>query len=148
MTAIRHRRIRVRRRWDDPWIDVVVAALVPLALFGATGFLDPPATVARLTITNPTDYDLSVAVGTDDGTPGNDADTDVVRLLTVLHGRTASTDHVPDQGDTWRIELRSQGVEADPIVLTRDQLEAADWQVSVPDAVADQLAERGAPPID
>lgn len=98
------------------WLDLVVAAVAPAALLGATGVLEPPATVARLTIANPTDYDLAVAVGR----PGDD---DVVRLFTVIHGHTSSTAHVPDQGDDWRIELRSQGV-----------------------AAARQLAEQGAPP--
>ena len=137
MQTITRTRPRLRRRWDTPFVDAVVACLVSLAV--CTPLFRVPATVDRLAFTNPTAYDVQVAVSA----TGDDRTLDV---LSVEHGAEYVVDDVIDQGDSWTFRFRSQGRDAGELTLTRDELAEADWTVAVPAAVEDRLVEAGAHP--
>lgn len=132
-------RATLRRPWDSPLFDVVVSMLASFLLLVPTGLLAMPATVDRLTVENPTAYDISVAVSgaNDDGW---------MSVLIVEHDGTAWTTNVIDQGDTWRFRFRGQGRAGGELTINRSDLVTADWTVTIPTEVGDRLAELGAPP--
>lgn len=135
---VRVRRAAARRRWDNEWLDLVVAMAISIALLVPTGLLSLPPTVDRLTISNPTVYDIHVAVGDGDGS--------WMPVITVGHGNTATTADVIDQGDVWEFRFRGQGRAGGELTISRDDLETAGWRLTIPAEVGEQLAELGAPP--
>jgi hypothetical protein len=119
----------------------VVALLVAgaVAMTFLVGLSSGPGTVARITYDNPTVYGLGVEVS-------SEAESGWVFAGFVAPRSTGVAEDVIDQGDVWLFRFDSQGEIGGEVRLTRAELEAANWQVTVPAHVGARLAELGAPP--
>ena len=110
---------------------VVVIALIPL--------LRSPAFVPRVTLVNPTAYQVNVEAS---GLRGNGW----LDLGSVPRERDVVLEGVADQGDTWTFRFSSGGVFASEMTLRRDDLEHNKWRVNIPDGIAVPLHDAGLPP--
>jgi hypothetical protein len=110
----------------------VVLALVSASCSG------PPPTVERITIANPTAYDLDVDV--------TDRDRDGwLPLVIVEAGSEDVAQEVIDQGEVWIFRFRHFGDPVGELSLTRAELERKGWRVEVPAEVEDRLQQLGRP---
>src|SRR5687767_8111307 len=102
-----------RLRWLVRSDIVPVVAAAATAAWVAFAFLQPPATINTISITNPTDYDIAVQVrGTEGGwTP----------MSTAHRNSTTTVADVIDQGHTWTFRLRAQGQPAGELHIERDE---------------------------
>jgi hypothetical protein len=115
----------------------IVLAIASVLVVGIV-LLDGPARVDHLTINNPTDYDLTIQLAS-----GPDQ---AWLPFAVMGLRSTREFHdVLDQGDSWEFRFRAQGQDGGDITVTRAQLEADGWQVTVPEVVVTQLQLLGAP---
>jgi hypothetical protein len=115
----------------------IVLATASVLVVGLV-LLDGPARVDRVTINNPTDYDLTIQLSS-----GPDR---AWLPLAVIGLRSTQEFHdVLDQGDSWVFGFRAQGRDGGDITVTRAQLEADGWQLTVPEDVVTQLQLLGAP---
>jgi hypothetical protein len=112
---------------------VAVAALMVASL----ELLDEPNHVSRLTIANPSEYALDVAV-TSGGRHG------WLALSGLPVGTTSDFHDVLDQGDTWIFSFRAQGRDGGEVSISRADLQAAGWNITVPGQVLDRLRAAGA----
>jgi hypothetical protein len=117
---------------------IISAIVVGGVLIALARALPQPHHVPRLTIENPTDY--SLLVETSNNTGNGWVPAAIVGPNTSVEAR-----ELVDQGDTWALRFRGQGRDGGTDLVTRDQLEAADWSYSIPTDVNDRLAEAGAP---
>ena len=121
----------------------VAAAVVALAAaIGLTSLLGGSAatpTVARITFENPTVYALTIEVSPGDGSGWMTAGFARQNATTEVH-------EVNDQGDVWVFRFDSQGATGGELRLTRAELDASGWTVSIPAEVGQRLADAGAPP--
>jgi hypothetical protein len=106
---------------------VVIAAVVKLA-----PTMSQPAVVARVTIINPTDYQMNVDVagGRRDGW---------FDLATVGRGRTTTVEEVADVGRQWLFRFSYGGVAAGELAVSRSELMAGGWTITVPDEAMQRL---------
>jgi hypothetical protein len=109
--------------------------LVVLALLAAS-CSGPPPTVERITITNPTAYDLDVDV-TGPGTEGR------LPIAIVEAGTEQVAQEVIDQGEVWIFRFRHWGDVVGELRLTRAELERNAWRVEVPAEVGERLEQLG-----
>jgi hypothetical protein len=119
---------------------VVVGAIVALALLRlAAVAMDTPDAVDRVTIVNETDFGVDVDLR---------SAPDGARLLLgrALPAADTTRREVLDAGDVWIFSFLRAGVDAGEVRLTRDQLAAADWRVTVPDDVVATIEESGQNP--
>lgn len=135
---IRPGKALTRRPFAAIGLAVGGAVLVGFA-FVASSWLQGPSFVPRLTIDNPTVYQLEVEVGR----PGQDA---VVGLGPIRRESTRRFEEVGDQGDRWVFRFSYGGRDAGDLVSTRAQLEQAQWRIVVPQEVGDRLRDAGLPP--
>ena len=129
---------RVGRRLPfDLWVPVIaLVALIGVALL-STALRSGPY-VSSVTIDNPSNYAFEVSVAGS----ANGAST----LLGNIEAKNHTTlQSVFDQGSTWTFRFSSQGRYAGQVVMSRADLEAADWHVAVPDQYAATLARAGVP---
>ncbi|MFN2504702.1 MAG: hypothetical protein ABR540_10855 [Acidimicrobiales bacterium] len=117
---------------------VGAAVLVGFA-FVASSWLEGPSFVPRLTIDNPTVYQLEVELGR----PGHDA---VVGLGPIRRESTRHFEEVGDQGDRCVFRFSYGGQPGGELVVSRAQLEEARWRIVVPTQVGDRLRDAGLPP--
>jgi hypothetical protein len=116
----------------------VLVAITVLALAAMLVVRAAPVHDRSLTFVNPTTYALGVEVsGPASGW---------LPLTTVDRESTLTVDHVFDQGDTWRVRFSGQALDGGSMVVTRADLEAAGWKITVPDDVGQRLAANGATP--
>lgn len=116
---------------------VMVALTVAMAV---SIWLSPDAaTVSELTVRNDFEYDVHISVGS----PSSEG----VALLGTAVQRCDSTFHlVLDQGDEWQFHFRTQGMEAQPVNVTRSDLEATGWVLTLPETVYTDFARQDAQP--
>jgi hypothetical protein len=114
---------------------VVVAAG---AVFGASEALRGPQFVDRVTIENPTRFDVEVDVAGADGR--------VLGLSQVLAGRTKTIRDVIDQGKVWTFSFSHAGTDAASLEIDRAALDRNDWKVEIPPEVARRLEAAGYEP--
>ncbi len=117
---------------------IVLSVVAVLGLVVVSRVVPNPTTVHRVTISNGTDYDLDVdATGAshDGWTPVG---------IAFAHGDT-EMDDVIDHGDVWYFRFQGQGRDGGEIQVTRAQLEADDWKLTVPSSVGNRLRADGAP---
>lgn len=93
----------------------------------------------RITIVNPTPYDLDVEVS------GQDRD-GWLPVAIVEAGEEDVVPGVSDQGEVWIFRFRHLGDPVGELSLTRAELERSGWRVEVPNEVAERLQELGRPP--
>jgi hypothetical protein len=115
----------------------VVAAVLAIVVFSR--ILAGPSFVKRVVVTNPTRYQVSVTVGS----PGH---SDVMALTTVEHDSTADVEAVIDQGSQWVFRFSDQGHDGGAVTMSRDELRAQGWRISIPAEVGQRLAAAGALP--
>lgn len=125
-----------RRRWiyDGLTLVLALAAIVP-----ATRLLDLPPFIERITVMNPTVYDIGIEV------TGRDRD-GWVAVGTARRESTSVFEAILDQGDVWIFRFSAQGRDGGELRVPRHQLEADAWTVAIPEEVGRKLAEQGAPP--
>ena len=114
-------------------------AVAAVGLTFLVGLSSGSATVSRITFENPTAYALDIEVSPGTGTGWTSAGS-------VRQKSTSEVHEVVDQGDVWLFRFDSQGATGGEVRLTRDELEASGWMVSIPAEVGTRLAETGAPP--
>jgi len=105
-------------------IAVAACALVLVLVVVVGHLLAAPAKVASLTVQNPTSYDVTVSASS---TPtGALTDVGVVGA-----GATLAFPDVTDEGANWYFHLRAQGIDLGTVHLTRTQLLATGWRLTV-----------------
>ena len=134
------RELGTTRSWTPRFVHlwwVVAGAVVLAVIILLAPLLQMPSHIDRVSFENPTAYDITVEAS-DDGagwTP----------VGTVDAGESADFERVYDQGDEWVFRFSSQGRDAGELERTREQLEQADWQLVIPEAVGESLRADGAP---
>ncbi|MEA2704417.1 MAG: hypothetical protein QOD63_2362 [Actinomycetota bacterium] len=105
----------------------------------ASSSLSPAAFVDRVTIVNPTPYQLNVALGAvgssgslDLGTAGRDTEMVVEQVF--------------DPGSRWVLRFSYAGTSAGEVDVSRSELADAKWRVEIPPAVGDRLRATGLAP--
>jgi hypothetical protein len=115
----------------------IIIAIASVLVIGVV-LLDGPARIDHLAIANPTDYDLTIQLAPD----ANSA----WLPFAVIGQRTTREFHdVLDQGDSWQFRFRAQGEGAGAVTVSRSQLAADGWQLTVPESVVAQLQQLGVP---
>lgn len=115
----------------------IVIAIAAVLIVGVV-LLQGPARVSRVTIDNPTDYEVSIQLA-----PSTDGAWLPLAVLG-LHA-TREFHDVVDQGDTWVFRFRAQGQDAGDLTISRGDLAAAGWQITVPASVTTRLQQLGVP---
>ncbi len=121
---------------SDVVVGVVAAVVV---LVAAIVLLDEPDRVARLTITNRSEYEVDVSVAS----AGHRS---WLLLPGVAVNGTSEYHDVLDQGRTWVFAFRAQGHEGGEVSMSRSDLARSNWTIEIPAAVIDRLRTAGAPP--
>jgi len=98
-----------------------------------------PSFADRLTVVNPTPYHVEIDVRG----PG---DRSWFSLGGFGRESTRTSYEVIDQGRQWLFRFTSAGQGAGDLVMTRDELRANRWRLTIPDSVADLLAASGRSP--
>jgi hypothetical protein len=129
----------VHRRLGVTVAAVLVGLAAAIGLTSVVGLSSGPKTVARITFENPTAYALDIEVSS--GAAGGWTSAGSVRQKS-----TAEVSEVIDHGDVWVFRFDSQGQSGGELRLTRAELEASGWRVSIPAEIGDRLAHAGAPP--
>jgi hypothetical protein len=111
-------------------------ALLLVALLQSS-CLGPPPTVDRITIANPTDYQLDVDVTGEDRQGW-------LPVAILEPGSERPVGEVIDQGEIWIFRFLYLGDPVMEVSVTRDELEGSDWRVVVPAEVEQRLRERDA----
>jgi hypothetical protein len=111
--------------------------LVVLALLGAS-CSGSPHTVERISIDNPTAYDLDVDV------TGGDRDGWLPLAIIEAQSEDVAQD-VVDQGEVWIFRFMHFGDPVGELRLTRAELAEDGWRVEVPSEVEDRLQQLGRP---
>jgi hypothetical protein len=117
----------------------LMAVLGVAVMWAVTIGLRGPSLVNRITIDNPSEYDIHIDVRE----PGSSA-----RLpVGVANQRcVTSFESVIDQGSVWVVEFRAQDLDGGRLTLDRSQLERDNWTIRVPTAVVESLRQTAVPP--
>jgi hypothetical protein len=122
----------VRREFAVRIRSLVLLALVVTACSGR------PPTVDRITIANPTDYELDVEVT---------QDREGWLPLAVVEARSERfVQEVIDQGEVWIFRFLHWGDPVGELAVTRGALARNGWRVEVPGEVQERLQQLGRPP--
>ena len=116
----------------------VLKVIVVVALLWLAACAGPPARVDRITIVNPTGYDLDVDVA------GPERDGWIPAAI-VEAGSERVAEEVIDQGEVWVFRFLHWGDPAGELSVTRAELEGDGWQVEVPEEVEARLQQLGRP---
>lgn len=101
----------------------------------------PPPTVDRITIVNPTDYEIDVHV--------SGREQDVWLPVGIVQPRTEDVaEQVIDQGDRWTFRFLYTGDPLEEVSLTRPELERSGWRVVIPQELGERLRALGEQPSD
>lgn len=106
-----------------------------LALTGVS--CGEPRFVAKVTIVNPTEYDVHAEVG--DGRSG------WLNLGGVQRESEETIQQVTHFGERWVFRFGFRDLEQVEVPMTRAELAAAGWRVEVPATLADRLRTRREP---
>jgi hypothetical protein len=119
--------------------DVIVLALAVAAIAPIARLVELPSFVDRITVTNPTVYDIGIEV------TGNDDD-GWTAVGTARRSTTSTFGEIVDQGEVWIFRFSAQGEDGGSLRVSRQQFEGDGWRLAIPDEVRRALAKRGAPP--
>jgi hypothetical protein len=136
--------LRPRAGEAAPWrsffnqdvVAIVVAAALALAI--TLWVVDSPTRVT-LTVVNPTDYELTIAIAK----PGEHS---WLPLTVIDPGQERLLTGTIDQGPEWLFRFSAQARDGGEVAVTRDELGAADWRFEVPPEVVERLESAGATP--
>jgi hypothetical protein len=118
----------------------VLIVVTAAALFLIIQRLNPsPSFVNRLTIVNPTPYQIDVET------------TGIGRSVSITVGsvpreQTKTFEDVLDQGEEWIFRFASAHHTGGEVRMTREDLVRGEWRVTIPSVVAERLAAAGASP--
>lgn len=119
------------------------AVIVPLVFVAfiavAARVLALPPSVDQLTISNDSEYAINIEL-TDGQRQG------WLGLGVAAPGDTKTVEHVLDQGSIWVLRFSAQGEDGGQVAVTRNQLDADKWTLTVPPSVGEKLRGVGAPP--
>jgi hypothetical protein len=119
--------------WRGRWGLVLVMVLWVAACAG------PPQRVDRITIVNPTGYDLDVDVaGPERG--------GWLPVAIVEANSEDAAEEVIDQGEVWVFRFLHWGDSVGELSITRAELVGDGWRVEVPEEVEERLQQLGRPP--
>ncbi len=137
VTAIRptERKSLPLRSW---LVGLGLAIAVGVVALLATRALSGPSFVSSVAVVNPSAYTLDVEVASASGD-------EWTQLVSVSPKSTASAEQVVDQGERWAFRAQSAGVAGGEFVVSRADLERADWKVTIPPAIVERLRARGVP---
>jgi hypothetical protein len=99
----------------------------------------PPPRVDRITIVNPTGYDLDVDVG------GPERGGWLTVAIVEAHSEHVS-EEVIDQGEVWVFRFLHWGDPVGEVSITRGDLVGNGWRVEVPEEVEERVQQLGRPP--
>jgi len=117
---------------------VVVGGIVALVLiFAGSQALEGPGVIERVTVDNPTPYQVEVAVA---GSEGGSR----LALGPVAAGERHAFASVVDQGDRWIVHVTSARSDGGQFVVHRADLQRGKWVITIPEEVAPRLAANGA----
>jgi hypothetical protein len=138
-TASRPKPERTATFWSRiDWRWVIIPAICVFAAI-VTGLVNTtPKVVHQLTFDNAGPYAMNVEVSgaTHDGW---------LALGTVAQRSTATIEDVIDQHGTWVFRFSSQGADGGSIEVSRKDLAANGWHLTIPATVANSLQSRGVP---
>jgi hypothetical protein len=119
---------------------VALAAVLGVAgtALAASWFRGPPV-VARVTIENPTAYQIVVEVGS----PGRKG---VLDLGAVRRAGNQTHEQVVDQGAAWVFRFSYAGYDGGKLMVSRAQLSRDGWRITVPAEVGERLRTAGLAP--
>jgi hypothetical protein len=127
-----------QRLWRRACVLPLLTAATATVVVACSGV---PPTVDRITIANPTEYEIDVEVR------GHDRDGWLP--LAIVEARTEDvTEDVIDQGAVWIFRFIHHGDPIDEIRLTRSALERDGWRVEIPSEVGERLQELGRPTFE
>jgi hypothetical protein len=115
------------------------AGVVVIIVLAVHPVLGGPSFVHRLTISNPSEFDMTVAVS-----PAGRQER--LALGTVSHGSSVDLQDVIDQGSQWAFHFSAGGRDGGEVRVPRAQLSSSGWRLQIPEAVATRLRARGAVP--
>ncbi len=118
---------------------VVAVAVLAAGVLAASEAMGLPTFVPRLSVINPTPYDVEIDVT---GRGGGSW----LNLGGVPRESTKPLYELIDQGDQWLFRFHYAGVDAGEMSVRRDDLRAGDWRVTIPAAVGDRLRAGGVSP--
>lgn len=114
------------------------AAVLFVAL-AVPGCSRSPGFVARITVENPTRYDIDVEVA-------GVAQGRWLPLGLVLNGGSTTVEEVIDQGERWIFRFHFAGVEGGRHSLERNQLVRDRWRVVIPPQIEERFMQLGLSP--
>jgi hypothetical protein len=132
------RRHRTLRWLPFDWRWLPVAAVVLIVLGVLIPALQSDHFVDHVQVTNNSEFDVTVAVAGAQPDGWTDLGTAVAHQASVIH-------EVFDEGNVWTFDFATPAAHA-RLQLTRDQLDRAGWNVTVPGSLIAQLRASGAPP--
>lgn len=118
---------------------VAATVAVVAMLVGAGALVELPPTVDRITLVNPTQFALDVAVNSGGSGPWSP-------VGIVEQRSTQVAEQVLDQGDEWVFRFAGQGRAAGETRLSRSQLEQSNWKLEIPVTIGEALTAAGAAP--
>ena len=127
------------RRLSRWWWVGLAGAIVVIAVLVVHPVLGGPSFVPRLTIANPSEFDVTVAVS-----PVGRQE----RLPLGTVGRRSSIDvqDVIDQGSQWAFHFTAGGRDGGEVQVPRSELSRTGWRLQIPEEVAARLRSGGAVP--
>ena len=127
------------RRLSRWWWVGLAGAIVVIAVLVVHPVLGGPSFVPRLTIANPSEFDVTVAVS-----PVGRQE----RLPLGTVGRRSSIDvqDVIDQGSQWAFHFTAGGRDGGEVHVPRADLGRNGWRLQIPAEVIARLRARGAAP--
>jgi hypothetical protein len=105
-----------------------------VALLWLTACSGPASSVDRITVANPTDYDLEVHV------TGEDRGGWLPMIIVEARSEDVARG-VIDQGDVWIFQFRHLGEVIGESSVRREQLERSGWRLEVPVEVGERLQQ-------
>jgi hypothetical protein len=112
---------------------VGVAAVVVLD----RSVLDEPTFIDRVSVDNPSGYDIHVTVAGED--------TGEMPLGVARQHCVTTFQLVIDQGAVWRLSFRAQSQPLEDVLVDRSALERDGWQYRIPESVIEQLQAASVP---
>ena len=140
MSPLTLRGRQVRTRIYDPALvgQLAVALLAVGGLWFATGLLAAPDRT-DLTVANPTEYDIDIAVHAPDSSS-------VAVFGRVERGDTRTQPHLLDPGDDWVLSFRRGATDLGELRLTRDELDEMGHRLDIPPDVTRRAQDLGLTP--
>jgi hypothetical protein len=121
------------------WVRWLAGAIATgYAVLALSAVVSGPRLVSQVTFVNASPYALNVQVA--------GANRDGWMLLGTVAPKTGSTvAQVVDQGATWVFRVQAQGIDVSDIALSRSELVASGWRVTIPPAVIARLEAQQVP---